>query len=69
MEGSSSSSRLEFKKYHEIALKSSNETRYWLGLLKDSGKAKKELVESLLKEATEIGNLNYDNSTPPSTTI
>ncbi len=39
VEATASSSRLEFKKYHEIALKSSNETKYWLGLLRDSNKA------------------------------
>jgi len=57
VEGVASSSRLEFKKYHEITLKSSNETKYWLGLLKDSGKANKEKVNELLKEVTEIGNM------------
>lgn len=53
-EATSSSSRLEFKKYHEIALKSGNETKYWLGLLTDSGKANKEKANELLKETTEI---------------
>ncbi|MCR4276710.1 MAG: four helix bundle protein [Candidatus Roizmanbacteria bacterium] len=57
VEGTASSSRLEFKKYHEIALKSSNETKYWLGLLRDSGKGSKEETESLLKEVTEISNM------------
>lgn len=57
VEGTASSSRLEFKKFHEIALKSANETRYWLGLLKDSGKTDKEKVCILLKEVIEIGNM------------
>lgn len=57
VEGSASSSRLEFKKFHEIALKSSNETKYWLGLLKDSGKADKEKVLILIKEVVEISNI------------
>ncbi len=56
-EASASASRLEFKKFHEIALKSANETKYWLGLLKDSGKADKERVEKLLDEVTEIANM------------
>lgn len=42
VEATSSSSKLEFKKFHEIALKSANETKYWLGLLRDSAKADKE---------------------------
>jgi four helix bundle protein len=57
VEGSASSSRLEFKKYHEIALKSANETKYWLGLLKDSGKGNIVVTERLLKEVTEISNM------------
>lgn len=57
VEATSSSSRLEFKKFHEIALKSANETKYWLGLLGDSGKAGKQKVEILLKEVTELSNM------------
>jgi len=57
VEGTASSSRLEFKKYYEIALKSANEAKYWLGLLKDSGKAKKDGIDRLLKEVIEIGNM------------
>lgn len=56
-EATASSSRLEFKKFHEIALKSANETKYWLGLLKDSGKATKTKVDELLQEAIEISNM------------
>lgn len=56
-EATSSSSRLEFKKFHEIALKSSNETKYWLGLLKDSGKGAPEKIDELLEEITEISNM------------
>ncbi len=57
VEGTASSSRLEFKKFYEIALKSANETRYWLGLFRDSGKGNKEQAEILLKEVTEISNM------------
>lgn len=52
-----SSSRLEFKKFHEISLKSANETKYWLGLLRDSGIADKDKVNALLQELTEIANM------------
>ena len=45
------------KKFHEIALKSANETKYWLGLLRDSGKADKDKTNKLLAEATEIANM------------
>jgi four helix bundle protein len=57
VEAKASSSRLEYKKFCEIALKSANETKYWLGLLRDSGKANKEKTNELLKEVTEIANI------------
>jgi len=57
IEAKASSSRLEFKKFYEISLKSANETEYWLGLLKDSEKSKKEKIEILLKELKEISNM------------
>ena len=57
VEASASSSRLEYKKYHEISLKSANETKYWLGLLRDTNKASKEKVNPLLQEVTELANM------------
>lgn len=57
VEATASSSRLEFKKFHEIALKSANETKYWLGLLRDSAKGDKDQIEYLLKEVTELSNM------------
>lgn len=57
VEAGASSSRLEFKKFHEIALKSANETKYWLGLLRDSNKSNKDSINKLLREITEISNM------------
>jgi len=60
IEGSSASSRLEYKKFYEISLKSANETKYWLGLLRDAGfldKEKVEKVQTLLNEVIEIANM------------
>ena len=57
VEGKASSSRLEFKKFYEIALKSANETKYWFGLLRDAGLAGPERVNPLLQEATEIAKM------------
>lgn len=54
VEAKSSSSRLEFKRFYEIALKSANETAYWLELLKASQLAKPELIDSLLQEVDEL---------------
>ncbi len=57
VEGAAASSRLEFKKFYEIALKSANETKYWLSLLKDAGLTAGSNVEPLLREATELSNM------------
>ena len=57
VEGSAASSRLEYKKFYEIALKSANETKYWLSLLKDSRIANIKKAELLIKEATEIASM------------
>lgn len=57
VEAGASSSRLEFKKFHEISLKSANETKYWLGLLRDSGKLNREIAEKHMNEITELSNM------------
>ncbi len=57
-EGQASSSRREFVKYFEISLKSSNETKYWLGLLCDVLDTNlKERATYLLGEAEEISKM------------
>ena len=38
-------------------MKSSNETKYWLGLLRDSQLANKEDINFLLDEINEISNM------------
>ncbi|MFA5001002.1 MAG: four helix bundle protein [Candidatus Paceibacterota bacterium] len=57
VEARASSSRLEFKKFFEIALKSANECKYWLCLLKDAKLASEREVEDLLKEVEELSNM------------
>lgn len=57
IEARASSSRLEFKKFYEVSLKSANETKYWLELLRDANLANKETIDNLLKEAIEIANM------------
>lgn len=56
-EARASSSRLEFKKFHEIALKSANESKYWLNLLRDAGLASAYNIDPLVQEVTEIANM------------
>lgn len=57
VEAKASSSRKEFKKFNEIALKSANETRYWLGLLRDAKLVGSVEANMLLSEATEVANM------------
>ena len=54
VEAKNSSSRLEFKRYYEIALKSGNETKYWLCILRDGFEMKDDDVKTLLKECDEL---------------
>ena len=57
IEARASSSRLEFKKFYEIALKSANEAQYWLELLRDANLTEKAKIDILLKEDVEIANM------------
>ncbi len=57
IEARASSSRLEFKKFYEIALKSANETKYWLGLLRDTKLVDDKVAGDLLNEASEIASM------------
>ena len=57
VEAKNSSSRLEFKRFYEIALKSSNESKYWMCLLRDGFEVKDEELNVLLKEADEISKI------------
>lgn len=57
IEAQASSSRREFIKYYEISLKSSNEAKYWLCLLRDSYQEFNSQCQELLQEVTEISNM------------
>lgn len=57
IEARASSSRLEFKKFYEIALKSANETKYWLCLLRDTQLTESQIINDLLRETIEIANM------------
>lgn len=54
IEAKASSSKRDFLKFYQIALKSANETKYWLYLLKDSGLTKTDQTTKLLSELDEI---------------
>jgi len=56
-EAKSASSKKDFIRYHEIALKSANETVYWLGLLKDALNINGSEIKYLLKETEELSKI------------
>lgn len=57
IEAQSGSTRRDFTNFYTHALKSANESKFWLGLLRDAGKAENSAVEFLLKETHEIANI------------
>lgn len=57
VEAKSSSSRKDFIRYFEISLKSCNETKYWLGLLRDSKLLEAKKIDKLLLQAISLGKI------------
>ncbi|PJE73957.1 MAG: four helix bundle protein [Candidatus Terrybacteria bacterium CG10_big_fil_rev_8_21_14_0_10_41_10] len=57
VEAKASSSRRDFIKFYDIALKSANESKYWFGLLRDATEADKTKINSLLQETEEISKM------------
>lgn len=56
-EGKSASSRKDFINYYNHSLKSANESRFWLLLLKDTGKSSGQVLDGLIDETSEIANI------------
>ena len=57
IEAKSSSSRKEFINFYNYSLKSANESKFWLALLKDTKLAKKSDIEYFLKETDELSKI------------
>jgi len=57
VEAKSSSSRRDFINFYNHSLKSANETKYWLELLRDSGKSGALKVDHLLESVISISNI------------
>lgn len=57
VEAQASSSKKDFINFLHHALKSANETKYWLELLIESRKIDIGLARDLLQEATELANI------------
>lgn len=57
VEATAGSSKKDFVNFLSHALKSANESKFWLALLRDSGKGEKEEAGALLGELMEISNI------------
>ena len=57
IEAQAASSRKDFGNFLHHALKSANESKFWLCLLRDSSKMNRQSAEELLNELTEIANI------------
>jgi four helix bundle protein len=57
MEAQAGSTRKDFTNFFRHALKSANESVFWLGLLRDSNKSDKDESNKLLRETKEIANI------------
>jgi four helix bundle protein len=57
VEARASSSKKDYIRFFEIALKSANETLYWLILLRETASEFKSELEDIYKEAEEISKI------------
>ena len=57
VEAIAGSSKKDFTNFLSHSLKSANESKFWLALLRDSDKGSKSEINELLKELIEIANI------------
>lgn len=57
IEAQAGSSKKDFINYLNIALKSANESVYWLNLIKDSGIGERESINSLEEEGKQLAKI------------
>jgi four helix bundle protein len=57
VEGGSGSTKKDFINFFYVALKSANETKYWLCLIRDTMEVNRYKMDGLLKEADEISKI------------
>jgi len=57
VEARASHSKKDFIKFYEIALKSANECKYWLCILRDGLKLDEENLNQLIDEANQISKI------------
>ena len=57
IEANSASSKKDFINFFTHALKSANESKVWLTLLRDTNKGNQEELKWLLRELVEVANI------------
>jgi len=57
VEAKASASKREFCNYFQIALKSANEAKYWLAMLKELLPEKRQEIDNFIKELDEIAKI------------
>jgi len=57
IEAQAASSKKDFTNFFHHSLKSANESKFWLAILRDTDKGDKKEVEVLLQELVEIANI------------
>lgn len=57
VEAQAASSKKDFTNFYSHSLKSANESKFWLGLLKDSNKMSCNTIEPILAETNELSNI------------
>lgn len=57
VEARAGASKKDFLKFYTIALKSANETKYWLCLVRDTIETDKGKIKEMLAEANEISKI------------
>ena len=57
IEAKSASLKKDYINFYTHALKSANESKLWINLIKDSAKMNGKIADELLRETTEISNI------------
>lgn len=57
IEAQAGSTKKDFTNFFNYSLKSANESKFWLGLLRDSGKAPLDKTSQLLQETVELSKI------------
>ena len=57
VEGITGASKKDFINYYTVALKSANETKYWLQLIKETVRTDEEQLDKFINETNEISNI------------